>query len=142
VDSVDAEELDSAQETAGAAEEDVFEADTEKADMVNSEEYQALIRRYNNEKGKINYALMNKDFIQFTSKSKMVGTMVAAKESIDDILVFIVKNRAAYIAEKKDYLTDQEANALIETLDEIDPRSAFKEVKLYIKRLLAKNKST
>jgi hypothetical protein len=29
---------------------------------------------------------------------------------------------------------------LIETLDEIDPRSAFKELKAYINRLLAKNR--
>jgi len=121
-------------------EEDVDETETEKVDMVDSEEYQALTLRYTNEKGKINYTLMNKDFIQFASKSKVVGEMVANKAEVDDILVYLVKNRAAFLSGRKDSISDEEAIALIETMDEIDPRSAFKELKAYIKRLLAKNK--
>ena len=121
-------------------EEDVAETETEKADMVDSEEYQAIIQRYTNEKGKINYSLMNKDFIQFASKSKMVGNMIADKAAVEDILLLVVKNRVAYLSGKKESLSDKETTALIETLDEIDPRSAFKELTLYIKRLLAKNK--
>jgi hypothetical protein len=35
-------------------------------------------------------------------------------------------------------LSNEETAALIETLDEIDPRSAFKELAAYIKRLLAR----
>ncbi|MCL1916696.1 MAG: hypothetical protein FWG14_00015 [Peptococcaceae bacterium] len=122
-----------------AVQEDVAETETEKVDMVNSEEYKALIDRYTNEKGKINYTLMNKDFIQFASRSKVVENRVAEKASLEDILIFIVKSRSAHLAGKKDSLSDQETTALIETLDEIDPRSAFKELTLHIRRLLAKN---
>ena len=129
----------SAPETASDIE-DVAETELEKVDMVNSEEYQALIERYTNEKGKINYTLMNKDFIQFASKSKTVANMVADKESIDNIILFIVKNRTGELSGKKDGMSNQETAALIETLDEIDPRSAFKELSLYIKRLLSKSK--
>ena len=118
--------------------EDVAETETEKADMVNSAEYEAIVQRYANEKGKLNYSLMNKDFIQFASKSKVVGSMIADKAPVDAILLFIVKSRTALLAGKKDSLGDQDAAALIETLDEIDPRSAFKELTAYIKRLLAK----
>ena len=121
-------------------EEDVSETEADKVDMVDSDEYQALITRYTNEKGKINYTLMNKDFIQFASKSKIVGDMVAAKANIDDILLFIVKSRATLLSGKKDSMSDAETAALIETLDEIDPRSAFKELSLYVKRLLAKSR--
>ena len=120
--------------------EDVTEIETEKVDMVGSEEYQALIQRYTNEKGKLNYTLMNKDFIQFASGSKIIGNMIADKAAVEEIVLYIVKNRAAFLAGKKDNLSDQEAAGLIETLDEIDPRSAFKELSAYIKRLLAKNK--
>ena len=120
--------------------EDVVETEVEKVDMVNSEEYQALIQRYTNEKGKINYTLMNKDFIQFASKSKTVGKMLTDRAKVEDILLFVVKNRAATLSGEKDHLSDHETASLIETLDEMDPRSAFKELSLYIKRLLAKSK--
>jgi hypothetical protein len=129
-------------ETSGAKEdeEDVAETEAEKVDMVDSGEYRAIIERYSNEKSKLNYTLMNKDFIQFAGKSKIVGNMVADRAGAEDILSYIVKNRAAFLAGKKETISDGEAAALIETLDEIDTRSAFKELSLYIKRLLAKSK--
>jgi len=118
--------------------EDVEETEVEKIDMVTSDEYKALLARYTNEKGKLNYTLMNKDFIQFASKSKVVASMAADKAAVGDILLFVVKSRTAFLTGKKDSINDAEAAALIETLDEIDPRSAFKELNSYIKRLLAK----
>ena len=48
----------------------------ETVDITESDEYKAIIERYTDEKGKLNYALMNKDFIQFASKSKTVADMV------------------------------------------------------------------
>jgi len=126
------------EDAADADAEDVAETETEKVDMVNSAEYEAIVQRYANEKGKLNYSLMNKDFIQFASKSKVVGSLIAEKAPVDAILLFIVKSRSTLLAGKKESLSDQDAAALIETLDEIDPRSAFKELTAYIKRLLAK----
>ena len=120
--------------------EDVEESEKEKVDMVDSEEYRALTWRFAAEGGKINYVLMNKDFIQFASKSKVVTGMIQEKASVDDIVLYVVKSRAADLSGKKNSLSDEEANALIETLDEIDPRSAFKELKAHVKRLLSKNK--
>ena len=117
---------------------DVTPEEPQVADMVDSEEYNAIIDRYSDEKGKLNYALMNKDFIQFAAKSKMIGDMVANQASEDDIIVHILRNRAAYLANKKDSLTEAEILALIETLDEINPRSAFKELKSHIRRMLAR----
>jgi len=128
------------QEEEPVEEEDVTEDEPEKVDMVDSDEYEALTLRYTNEKGKINYTLMNKDFIQFAAKSNVVADMVTAKTNVEDIIVYIVKSRAAFLAGKKDSLSDDEALALIESMDEIDPRSAFKELSSYIKRLLAKVK--
>ncbi|MCL2153366.1 MAG: hypothetical protein FWH57_10500 [Oscillospiraceae bacterium] len=118
--------------------EDVVETEVEKVDMVGSKEYQALLERYANEKGKLNYSLMNKDFIQFASKNKTISNMVANKAAVEEVLLYVIKNRASYLSGEKENLSDNETVALIETLDEIDPRSAFKELTLYIKRLLAK----
>lgn len=121
-------------------EEDVLVEETPKIDMVGSDEYKAIIERYSDEKGKLNYALMNKNFIQFTAKSKTVSEMVSDKAEADEILVFVIKNRAAFIANKKESLDDASVSALIETLDEIDPRSAFKELKAHINKLIARRK--
>lgn len=110
----------------------------EKPNMVNSDEYKAILDRYCDEKGKLNYSLMNKDFIQFAAKSKTVANLVANREPADVILHYVVKSRAALIAGKKEAMSDDEATALIETLDEIDPRSAFKELKAHINKMLAR----
>ena len=76
--------------------------------------------------------------IQFAAKSKIVGNMVAEKASADEILLYVVKNRAALVSGQKDTLDDAHTQALIDTLDEIDPRSAFKELKLHIQRMLGR----
>ena len=112
----------------------------EKIDMVDSDEYNAIIDRYSDEHGFMNYALMNKDFMQFAAKSKVVSEMVGNMASKEDILVFIVKSRATTISNKRKSLEDAEVLALIETLDEIAPRSAFKELKDYIKKQLSRRK--
>jgi len=111
-----------------------------KRDMVASDEYEAIVERYSDEAGKMNYALMNKDFIQFASKSKVVQEMVANKSLTDEIMLFVIKSRAAFIADKKESLNDAETAALIETIDEIDPRSAFKGLTTHINKLLSKGR--
>ena len=119
---------------------DVDETEAEKIDMVGSAEYIAIIDRYSDEKGKLNYPLMNKDFIQFASKSKIVNEMIGNKVSTEELLRYILKNRAGFIAGTKESLSDAQTDALLETLDEIDPRSAFKELAQHLKRMLARTK--
>ena len=83
---------------------------------------------------------MNKDFIQFASKSKIVNEMVQGKADTEELLRHILKNRAGFIAGVKETLSDAQADALLETLEEIDPRSAFKELAQHFKRMLARAK--
>ena len=116
------------------------EAPVDQVDMTLSPEYEAIVERYLDEKGKMNYTLMNKDFIQFATRSKVVSGMVDANAGQDAILSTIVSSRAAEISGQKNGLDDASVQLLIETLDEIDPRSAFKELKAYINRMLAKRK--
>lgn len=123
--------------TCQAEAEDIVEEDVAKTDMTLSDEYAAIVERYSDEKGKMNYQLMNRDFMSFASKSKVVSEMVGKREHTDDILVHVIKNRAAHIAGKRESLEDDEVKALIQVLDEIDPRSAFKELKAYINRQLS-----
>jgi len=115
--------------------EDVESTAKEGVDMVGSDEYKAIVDRYDDENGRLNYRVMNKEFIQFTSKSKTVNDMVAAGASVDEILVFIVKSRAAFFSGKKESLSDDQVEMLVETLDEMAPRSAFKELNDYLRKM-------
>jgi len=118
----------------------VEETATENVDMTLSAEYQAIVERYSDQNGKMNYQLMNKDFIQYASKSKIVANLVESNASQEQILVCIVKSRATEISNQKESLDDISVKLLIETLDEINPRSAFKELKAHINRMLSKSK--
>jgi len=53
-------------------------------------------------------------------------------------LLYIVKNRAAYFTDNKELLPDDMALALIDAIEDIDPRSAFKELKLHIRKMLSR----
>ena len=118
------------------------QAPAEQVDMTLSLEYKAIVERYSDEKGKINYTLMNKDFIQFAAKSKIVRTLVDEGAKQAEILETIVKSRASEISGQRNSLDGKSVKLLIETLDEIDPRSAFKELKAHINRMLAKSKKS
>ena len=122
------------------AEDVIIDDEPEIVDMVDSVEYKAFVDEYSNERGKMNYQLMNKNFIQFASKSKTVSNMIADTASEEDILRWIINNRACLLSNRKDSLSDKEINLLMETLDEIDPRGAFKELKAYLRRQMARNK--
>ena len=125
---------------APVAEEDVTDEMPEKVDMVDSPEYLAITEYYSDSKGKMNYSLMNRDFIKFAAKSKVVTDMITSGRTTDEIMGFVVKSRASNLANIKESLDDQHTLSLIETLDEIDPRSAFKELRIYINRMQGRNK--
>ncbi|MCL2810674.1 MAG: hypothetical protein FWD25_02155 [Clostridia bacterium] len=124
--------------TLPAEPEDVTEDLVDAIDMVDSEEYEAIVSRFSDEKGKLNYQLMNKDFMQFAAKSKVVSEMLGNRSAEEAILLFIIKSRATFLSGKKQSLEDSQVAALIETLDEMETRSAFKELKAWIRRQLAK----
>ena len=113
-------------------------ASVTSACMVASDEFHAIVERYSDESGRLNYTLMNKQFIQFAASSKVVGELVACGAKENDILLFVLKNRAAFLAGKHEHLTDEEAAALKDALDEINPRSAFKELSQHIRRMLSR----
>lgn len=116
------------------------EVEEKRLNVVKSDEYKAIIERYCDEKGKLNTTLMNKDFIKFASKSKTIESMLVNNALTEDILIFIIKSRTTFIANKKESLSDDDIKVLIEILDEINTRSAFKELRNYIKKLLSKRK--
>ena len=121
-----------------ADKDDVTEDQADSVDMVDSDEYRAIVERYSDENGRMNYALMNKDFIQFAAKSKHVADLVSKKATDGEIVTHILRNRATFLTNKKESLSDAQTEALLESLEEIDPRSAFKELKNHIRRMLSR----
>ena len=109
--------------------------ETPAYNMVESAEYKAWVDANIGENGKMNYAKMNKDLIQFAAKNKTVAQMVEEKESIEAILRRIVQIQTANLTGNKEYMAPEIADALIDTLEELDIRSAFKELKLHIQRM-------
>ena len=105
--------------------EDVEDTAAEGVDMVDSEEYKAIVDRYDDEKGRLNYRVMNREFIQFATKSKVVEEMIEKGASVEALLIFIVKSRATFFSGKKESLPDEKVELPIEPLDEMAPRSAF-----------------
>jgi len=106
--------------------------------MRDSDEFVAISGVYSDDGGKINTQLMNKQFIQFASGSKTVADMIGNKASADDILMFVIKNRAAHLAGKREFLSDEDATALVEAIEEASPRGAFKDLKLHIRKQMAR----
>jgi len=104
-------------------------------DIRQSDEYVAITGMYSDNKGGLNCSLMNKQFIQFASSSKVVSNMLGEHAKTDEVLMFIVKNRAANLANKREHLSDEEAAELMEALEEYGKRGAFKDLKLHLRKM-------
>jgi len=120
------------------ADEDEVAPETPEYNMVESDEYKAWVAAYTGDNFKMNYAKLNKDLIQFAAKNKTVAEMVSEKEPVEAVLRRIVQIQTSNLTNNKEYMTPDVAEALIATLEELDVRSAFKELKLYIRGMYSK----
>ena len=119
-----------------------LEVEDEKADIniIASAEYAAFIEKYSDKKGRFSHQLMNKELMQFAAKSGVVSKKLAEKESVDFIVRYVVRSKAAILAKNRE-MDDEMLTAFIETIDSICTRSAFKELNAYLRsRLSRKNK--
>jgi len=115
------------------------EDETCDIDVVASAEYAAFIERYSDKKGKFSHQLMNKELMQFAARSGVVSKKLAEKESIDSIVRYIVRSKAADLARNKG-MDDDMLSAFIETLDSICTKSAFKDLNAYLRGRLSRRK--
>jgi len=108
-------------------------------DVVASAEYKAFLEKYTDKKERFSYQLMNKELMQFASKSSVVSRMLAEKTDVDDIVKYIVKSKAADISKNRDMADDMLA-VFIETFDSMDTRSAFKELRAYLRGKMSRKR--
>ena len=118
-----------------------LEADDDKTeiDVIASVEYREFIAQYTDKKGGFSYQLMNKELMQFAARSSVVGKMLAENEDADNIVRYIVKSKAADLARNRG-MEDEMLTAFIDTFDSMDTRSAFKELKAYLRGRLTRRK--
>jgi hypothetical protein len=131
--------LESISEAADAVEltDNAEEENIEDLNIINSKEYEAILAAYTDKKGSLSYQLLNRDFIKFAVKSSMVSKIVEAKESTEDILLYIVKQRLKTVTNNEN-LNDRMVNGIIELLDEVSRQYVFKELKDEIRKLQAR----
>ena len=118
-----------------------LETDDEKivTDIIASVEYKEFIAQYTDKNEKFSYQLMNKELMQFASKSSIVEKMLSEKADIDTIVKYVVNSKASDLAQNKG-MDEATLTAFIETFDSMNTRSAFKEFKAYIRGRLSKTK--
>jgi hypothetical protein len=107
-----------------------------KADVTTicSKEYDAIITEYTAKCGSFSYELMNKEFIQRAHKSDGVKTLINQGASSEEIIIFLLINKVnSLIRESAGNFSNEDALALLKTLDDMNMRSAFKELNLWLR---------
>ena len=107
--------------------------------VVDSSEYQAVVDAYTDKSGKLSYALLNKDLIQFVHRSSVARRMIAAGEPEEAIRAYAVGAKFRTITGNGD-LTDGQALKMAELLDEVSPKGVFKELNAEIRAKLGTGK--
>ena len=123
--------------------EDSVDLETEdkktEIDVIASAEYREFIAQYTDKNGKFSYQLMNKELIQFASKSSVVSKKLEEKEDADAIVRYVVNSKAADLARNRGMDEDM-LTAFIETFDSMNTRSAFKELKAHLRGKMSRKK--
>lgn len=108
-------------------------------DVMASVEYKEFIAQYTDKNGKFSYQLMNKELMQFAGRSSIVRRMLDEKDSVDNIVRYIVKSKAADLARNRG-MEDDMLTAFIDTLDSMDTRSVFKELTAYLRSRMSRKR--
>ena len=119
-----------------------LEVEDEKAeiDVIASVEYREFLAQYTDKNSKFSYQLMNKELMQFAARSNIVSKKLTEKEDTDIIVRYIVKSKAADLARNKG-MDEEMLTAFIDTFDSMDTRSAFKELKAYLRGRMSRRKN-
>lgn len=107
--------------------------------VVDSAEYEKIVEKYSDKKGKLSYDLINKDFIRFAKTSSVVRDLAAEGATAKKIHNYIVTNKIRNIVGNHD-LSDKQVKAMVELLDEIYPKGIFKDLDSEIRKMVKTNK--
>ncbi len=107
--------------------------------VIDSAEYQKLVAAYTDKSGKLSYELLNKDLIRFAHVSKTVRAMIEEGDSLKKVRTYIVTTKFRTVTGNKK-LADEQAMKMAELLDEVSPKSVFKQLDAELRKMRAANK--
>jgi hypothetical protein len=115
-------------EEADDLEEDTTIADSE---VLESRAYRALLEAYTDKNQTFSFSLMNKDMIKFAHRSTSVRRMRDERRPNEEILLYVVSQKVYTLSKQK--VREDFVKKLIEIMDVMETRSAFKELKAALK---------
>ncbi len=101
--------------------------------------YRRVVDKYTDKTGIFSFDLMNKDFISFAKRSSIVRGMIDDVAKASDISTYILRNKIRNVAGDLD-MPDGAVDMIIDKLEEVSPKGAYKELNAEIRKMLAKNK--
>ena len=107
--------------------------------LIDSKEYQKIVDKYLDKKGKLSYELINKDFIKFAKSSSVVRNLAAEGATARKLHNYIVVNKLRNITGNQD-LSDKQVKRMVELMDETYPKGIFKELDSEIRKMVKSNK--
>ena len=107
----------------------------EDAAVIDSADYQKIVDKFTDKKGKLSYDLLNRELIKFAKKSAQVRSMIESKATADEISFEIAKAKFREITGNA-LLSDDQIRKAIELLDEVSPKGVFKELNSEIRLML------
>jgi len=107
--------------------------------IIDSAEYQKIVDKYTDKDGKLSYELLNRDLIKFAHSSSTVRGMIEEGEPAKKIRTYIVTSKFRTVTGNKN-LTEDQAMKMAELLDEVSPKSVFKELDAELRQMSSKSK--
>lgn len=107
--------------------------------VIDSAEYQKIVTAYTDKSGKLSYELLNKDLIRFAHTSKTVRSMIEEGTSAKKVRTYIITTKFRNVTGNKK-LTEDQAMKMAELLDEVSPKSVFKQLDAELRKMSAANK--
>ncbi|MCL2433400.1 MAG: hypothetical protein FWD16_02645 [Clostridia bacterium] len=106
---------------------------------VDSREYQIIVEKFTDDKGLLSYKLINRDFMQFARRSKVVADMAGEGASVEAIRDYVVRSRFSTITKNRN-LTQGQVSAMSQMLDDVGNKYVYRELTDELTRMLAKKK--
>ena len=108
-----------------------------EAAVVDGKDYQAIVKAYTDDAGRLSYDLLNRDLIRFAHRSSVVRQKAADNDSVDAIRLYITGTKFRNIA-KNHNLTDDQILTISSLLDDVYPRGVFQELNRELRRMVGK----
>ena len=106
--------------------------------ILHTAEFVGFMKKYVDKNNKLLVDAVNREFIQFASRSNQIHKMIANNATSDELFIYVIKNRLADISGSKDFLSDIQIEEFLDEI-QLNTKSVFKNLKLYLRRMISKH---